>query len=88
MSAPVSASATVNTPKTVRFNTDLNVVYPTYSADEYDRHTIDYVIKRKIQNQVSHEEWRSTLTSLQDFKTSYMVVHSSNVCSIHLLNIR
>lgn len=77
----------MSSPKTVRFNTDINVVYPTYSADEYDRHTIDYVVKRKLRNEMSHEEWRDTLSSLQDFKATTMVVHASNVCSIHLYNI-
>jgi hypothetical protein len=78
---------TPKTPKAVRFNTDLNKVFSTYSPDEYDRHTIDYAIKRRLQNKMSIEEWKDTLSSLERYKTNVMVVHSSNVCSIHLLGL-
>jgi hypothetical protein len=73
--------------RTVTFNTDLNTMFETYSPDEYDRHTIDYIIKRKLQNKISLEEWKDTLTSLEDYKTNTMVVHSSNVSSIHILGL-
>lgn len=73
--------------RTVTFNTDLNTVFQTYSADDYDRQTIDYIIKRKLQNKISMEEWKDTLYSLEHYKTNTMVVHSSNVCSINLLGL-
>ena len=73
--------------RTVTFNTNLNTVFYTYSSDEYDRHTIDYVLKRKLQNLISPQEWKDTLHSLEHFKTNIMVVRSSNVCSINIMGL-
>lgn len=73
--------------KSVRFDTSLNVVHTTFSPDEYDRKTCNYAVKRKLRNEMSHEEWQRILQSLEYFKIHNMVVHSSSVSSVALLGL-
>ncbi len=70
--------------KQVRFDTNKNTMYETYSPDEYDRHQIDSILYQKAYNMISNEEWLSILSELQRYKLLEMLVHKNSINNIRL----
>ncbi len=65
--------------KTVRFNDSNNLVLKTYSSDEYDRSTINSILKYKLQNKITNEEWIKVFITLDLYKLYDMVVHRDSI---------
>ena len=60
--------------KVCRFS-DNNIVYTTYSRDEYDRLPIDSTIYKKTLNKIPLTEWNNIIKSLILYKKYEMIVH-------------
>jgi len=60
--------------KVCRFS-DNNIVYTTYSGDEYDRLPIDSTIYKKSLNKIPLTEWNNIIKSLILYKKYEMIVH-------------
>jgi len=64
--------------KNVRFNLDNNIVYITYSKDEYDRSSIDHVLYRRAYRRISDQEMNAIYVNLDLYKLYEMPVHKSS----------
>ena len=62
------------TKKVCRFS-DNNIIYTTYSRDEYDRLPIDSTIYKKTLNKIPLTEWNNIVNSLFLYKKYEMIVH-------------
>jgi len=60
--------------KVCRFS-DNNIVYTTYSRDEYDRLPIYSTIYKKTLNKIPLTEWNNIIKSLILYKKYEMIVH-------------
>jgi hypothetical protein len=70
--------------KNVHFNLDSNVTYQTWSSDEYDRTSIDFVLLRRVHNKIDHNQWINIFVSLNDYKCNSMVVHKRSISNLRL----
>jgi hypothetical protein len=70
--------------KKVKFDLEKNVVYYTYSPDEYDRHIIDCVLYMRGYNKVSNEEWNNIFVELNLYKMKEMKVHKDSIQNLKL----
>ena len=61
--------------KVCRFSDNNNIVYTTYSRDEYDRLPIDSTIYKKSLNKIPLTEWNNIVKSLILYKKYEMIVH-------------
>jgi hypothetical protein len=64
--------------KCVTFDLKKNILYKTYSAEEYDRRQIDSILYKKAYQKVSPVEWLDMINTLNAFKCE-MVVHKNSV---------
>jgi hypothetical protein len=71
------------TSKKVTFNLN-NIVYTTYSSEEYDRHIIECVLYRRSYNKISDYEWNKIFIELNNYKTNEMIVHKDSIQNIKL----
>lgn len=55
-----------------------NKIFTTYSKDEYDRSTIDYLLYRRSSRKVSNQEWTQMYVLLDIFKLYQMSVHKDS----------
>lgn len=60
--------------KSVSFNEEV-IEFPTYSADEYLRHSINHVIYRRARNEISDQELQNIYITLDLYKLYDMPVH-------------
>lgn len=65
--------------KSVDFNLNQNIVYITYSRDEYDRSSIDHVLYRRAYRRISDDEMQSIYVNLDLYKLYEMPVHKSSL---------
>lgn len=63
------------TRKNVTFNLANNTIIYTFSKEEYDRRQIDSVLKQRLNNKITIEEWRKVYEELWIYKSKEMVVH-------------
>lgn len=68
----------------VGFDLSRNVVYDTYSANEYDRMPIDSILYRKCLNKVTQKQWQDIIHNLNVYKTTEMIVHNNSINNIRL----
>jgi hypothetical protein len=64
--------------KTVNFDLNQNVIYITYSRQEYDRSSIDHVLYRRAYRRISDEEMNAIYVNLDLYKLYEMPVHKSS----------
>jgi hypothetical protein len=64
--------------KNINFDLDKNIVYITYSCEEYDRTSIDHVLYRRSYRRLSDEEINSMYVNLDLYKLYEMPVHKSS----------
>lgn len=64
--------------KTVNFNLNKNTMFVTYSADEYDRSSIDHVLYRRVYGRISDEEINAIYVNLDLYKLYEMPVHKDS----------
>lgn len=65
-------------PKNIHFELDKNILYTTYSREEYDRSSIDHVLYCHSYGRVSNEEIESIYVNLDLYKLYEMPVHKSS----------
>ena len=61
------------------FNDGINIIYETYSSEEYDRHSIDSILYQKLYNRISDYEWLLLVSELNTYKKKEMIIHLSNM---------
>lgn len=61
-------------PKSVSFS-DNNLIYESYSSDDYDRSSIDHVLYRYSYNRISQSELKAIYITLDLYKLYNMPVH-------------
>jgi hypothetical protein len=64
--------------KNVHFNLNKNIIYPTYSREEYDRSCIDHVLYRRAYRRISDAEMNAIYVNLDLYKLYEMPVHKSS----------
>lgn len=64
--------------KNVQFDLNRNMIYPTYSRNEYDRSCIDHVLYRRAYRRISDEEMNAIYVNLDLYKLYEMSVHKSS----------
>lgn len=64
--------------KKVEFNLSKNIIYYTYSYEEYDRYPIYSLLNRKIYNEITQDEWLTEQRELLKYKYFEMVVHKDS----------
>ena len=64
--------------KNVQFDMSKNIVYITYSRQEYDRTCIDHVLYRRAYRRISDEEMNAIYVNLDLYKLYEMPVHKSS----------
>lgn len=64
--------------KNVNFDLGNNIVYITYSRQEYDRSSIDHVLYRRAYRRISDEEMNAIYINLDLYKLYEMPVHKSS----------
>jgi hypothetical protein len=64
--------------KNVNFDLGNNIVYITYSRQEYDRSSIDHVLYRRAYRRISNEEMNAIYINLDLYKLYEMPVHKSS----------
>lgn len=64
--------------KTVNFNLNTNIVYNTYSPQEYDRTCIDHVLYKYAYGHISDEDIKSIYVNLDLYKLYEMSVHKTS----------
>lgn len=80
----MSCQLTSKKHKTVSFNLDNNIVFETYSKDDYDRRQIYSTLWRKAYNRITFQEWRSIYESLNKFKCEEMIIHKDSIGNINI----
>lgn len=70
--------------KTVKFDLDKNSVYITYSSEDYDRSTIDCILKMKLYGKISIQEWELIWIELNKYKMTEMINHIQSITNIKL----
>ena len=71
--------------KKVHFNFQ-NIVYETYSIDEYDRLPIDSVFYLYGYAKISHKEWKNIFIELNHYKCTEMIVHKNSINNTSFTN--
>jgi hypothetical protein len=64
--------------KNVSFELDKNIIYLTYSREEYDRSSIDHVLYRRAYKRITDEEMNAIYVNLDLYKLYEMPVHKSS----------
>jgi hypothetical protein len=64
--------------KNVSFELDKNIIYLTYSREEYDRSSIDHVLYRRAYKRITDEEMKAIYVNLDLYKLYEMPVHKSS----------
>jgi hypothetical protein len=70
--------------KTVKFDIEKNHIYITYSSEDYDRSTIDCILKMKLYGRVTAQEWEQIWIDLNEYKTTEMIHHKTSINNIKL----
>ncbi len=64
--------------KKVDFDLSKNIVYTTYSGDEYDRYCIDSVMYKRCYNKITELELIQIFIELDLYKLYEMKIHSNS----------
>jgi hypothetical protein len=70
--------------KNVKFDLDRNNIYITYSSEDYDRTTIDCILKMKLYGKVTIQDWDQIWIDMNRYKTTEMINHKNSINNIKL----
>lgn len=67
--------------KNVKFNLDKNIVYDTYTLDEYNRIQINSLYNKILARKIPYSKLNNIFDKLNKYKLQEMVVHKKSLCN-------
>lgn len=67
--------------KNVKFNLDKNIVYDTYTLDEYNRIQINSLYNKILASKIPYSKLNNIFDKLNKYKLQEMVVHKKSLCN-------
>ena len=67
--------------KNVKFNLEKNIVYDTYTLEEYNRIQINSLYNKMLAHKIPYSKLNNIFNKLNKYKLQEMVVHKKSLCN-------